>query len=285
MNLLFLLSHSYIVALSIFMVFKLGFCMIKRWYIQLISIILLMIIVVSFVRHWQPNQKWEPVTHQDVQKAVYGLATVMASDKYHLYSGVARQVENVDVSSGQTVKKGTPLVHYHDGLVIRAPFDGIVTYVKANAGEVYTTSTQILTLVNTDRLYLQISLDQDAILHIKDGMTIKMAFDTLSDQTFHGHVDSRYSNEQQFYARVNQIDPALPESVLPGMTGNVAIETGTIKAAQFVSLAAIDQDQLTYKVPGEKAKTVSVKTGVSQGNRIQIVTPHLPDDAVVALQG
>jgi membrane fusion protein, macrolide-specific efflux system len=243
-----------------------------------ITIIVCIAITVTLSLRKTSQDKWMSVRVGPVINAVYGLGTVTPDNVFNLVSGVSNSLKKVYVHAGQPIKKGQALVLYHDGQIIKAPFSGIITDRQKYNYETVDPQTPILTLVDTHHYHIQVSLDQSAAISVKKSMPVVINFEAQYKTPFHATVDSVYADNSNFYVRITP--EQLPNNILPGMTGDVAIIIKKIPEAIQVPLKSISNNKVTYK-QGVHIKTVPITTGIRNDQWVQITSDNIPVDAKV----
>ncbi|MEM9242606.1 MAG: HlyD family efflux transporter periplasmic adaptor subunit [Pseudomonadota bacterium] len=248
---------------------------------SIIAIIVLMLIAVGLflLRHYK-KQDWQLVKQGPVVTAVYGLGTVQSDQVFNLKTGVAKYIKKMYVNEGDKVVEGEKLLQYNDDQIIRSPFSGIVTYRPTFTNEIPSPNTTILTITNLEKRYFLVSMDQDSLLNVKLGQKAVINFAALPKQKFDGEVKSIYSDGNNFYVRVDV--KSLPQTVLRGMTADVAIITHSAKDSIQIPLAALKKDTVTYELDGIK-KTVVVQIGAQAKGWGQVLSNNIPANAKVLI--
>lgn len=259
--------------------------MLKKKIIILILVLCALSAVVVIWHKVNDHQKsqWVQIQHGTAINAVYGLATVRSDRVFNVRTGALRQVAEVNVELGEYVTKGQALVKFHDGFIVTAPFDGVITDKSANPYELSGLQNDLLTLTSMQDYYLEISLDQDSILKVRNQMPVCLSFDALEGQVFEGDIMALYSNQNGFFAKV-KLKQNLPTQVLPGMTANTAIALGQVDNAQIIPLTALDESgRITYRdANGEQ--TVKAVLGASFDHQIELVAPILSEQAMIKVE-
>jgi HlyD family secretion protein len=155
-----------------------------------------------------------------------------------------------------------------------APFDGVVSALNVEAGEIVVTGTmnnpgtQILVVSDLSRMLVRAEVDETDVVDMSIGQKAKISVDAFPDTTFAGTVveignTAKRSNISSVEGQTNfevkvVFDENVPQ-VRPGMTADVDIETGThlkTLAVPIQSVVIRTQSQLdkAAKKPGEKAK-------------------------------
>ena len=215
----------------------------------------------------------EPLQKGSIVESVYGIGMVMARNSYQLRPGLISTVTALYVKEGDSVKKGDPMINI-DNNAFLAPFDGTVTFLPYKVGENVYPQSPALSLVDLRERYLVVSLEQQGALQVQAGQKVKVSFDTIRNQNYDGTVDSAYSNNSNFLARITV--PGLPSRILPDMTGDVAIEIATHLNVLLVPVAALEQGKYVWRKRGhEISQRVEVKTGIIDKAMSEIVTGDL----------
>jgi multidrug efflux pump subunit AcrA (membrane-fusion protein) len=197
----------------------------------------------------------------------------MANKSYQLKVGVVSTIEELYVREGDTVKKGAKLAKI-DSIIYRAPFQGTVTNLPYKIKENVFSNVPILTIVNLADRYLIISLEQQGALRVKQGQTVKMSFDTIREQNYDGVVQSVYSHEGNFLARIDLSN--LPLRILPGMTADVAIAIETREHVILVPVAALERGGTVWRKRGRGIPSqVQIKTGIVDQAMAEVVSGDL----------
>jgi HlyD family secretion protein len=135
-----------------------------------------------------------------------------------------------------------------------APFDGVVSALNVEAGEVVITGTmnnpgtQILVVSDLSRMLVRADVDETDVVDLKIGQKTKITVDALPDTSFPGTVTEigntakrtiTGGSEGQTNFEVKVVfDQDVPQ-VRPGMTADVEIETGTREKTLGVPIQAV----------------------------------------------
>ena len=170
---------------------------------------------------------------------------------------------------------------------VRSPINGVITDRPLYPGEMASTSTPLLTVMDISQIIAKAHIPQsDALLlHKGDQATITMA-----------------GLEKPVAAKVSLVSPALdpnsttveiwvqaanPEQQLrPGMTAQIAITAQTVKSALVIPASALinakeDAAQVMVVDAQSQAQSRDVKVGIQSGNQAQIVSGLKPGEVVV----
>lgn len=193
-----------------------------------------------------------------ITESIYGLGKVKTDRRFEVKLGVTSEIAKVAVREGDFVKKGAPLLQT-DPTLFRAPFDGTVTRVNANVGEVAPPQVVLIRLEDLADRYIELTLEQESALRVRKNQKALVSFETLRDQRLTGKVTTLFAREDEFVARIEL--EGLNESVLPGMTADVSVEVGRIQDALLIPLRAISGGLVIVQRPGGQREKVKVEIG------------------------
>jgi HlyD family secretion protein len=173
-------------------------------------------------------------------------------------------------------------------MTIKAPFSGRVSGKPAQVGTVVAPGSTIVRLIGNQAPYFEGSVPEYELGRVSIGSTVAVKIDSMGDRTFNGRV-AAYNPlgtavGRQFSARIElQGDIS---AIRPGMfaTGTVVIKrmpNSTLVPSRAVVNS--DGESVVFTADGTKAKRVPVKTGVTQGDLIQVT--GLPAGAQVIVKG
>jgi HlyD family secretion protein len=135
-----------------------------------------------------------------------------------------------------------------------APFDGVVSALNVEAGEVVITGTmnnpgtQILTVSDLSRMLVRADVDETDVVDLRLGQPAKITVDALPDTSYPGivteigntakrSITSTVEGQTNFEVKV-VFEQDVPE-VRPGMTADVEIETATHRNTLGVPIQAV----------------------------------------------
>lgn len=205
----------------------------------------------------------------DIVEAIYGLGTITANQTFQLKIGVTTTIREVFVREGDGVKAGAPLVRLDEGNVFRSPFGGTVTSLPYKVGETVFPQMPIVTVMNLIDRYVVVSLEQEGALRVRPGQTARMTVESLRGQTFTGKVRTLFPGDNQFLVHIDV--PQLPAEIIPGMTGDVAIEVARKQNVLMVPVAAIQSGKVTIKT-GHATKKVALGLGAIDGRWAEVIS-------------
>lgn len=236
------------------------------------SLILLTIAVWGINQNYFRQDKISPKLG-DVIESIYGLGTVSADEIFNMRVGVAVSVNEVYVKEGDKVKRNTTLIKI-DSNTMRAPIEGTVTRVVYKKGELVAPQVSIMTITNLKHLFLEVNLEQQSVLRIKEGQEAFVSFETLRNEKYTGQIKTVYPRESQFIVRI-ELDK-WPEGVLPGMTADVAIAIGNKKNVLLIPISSINSGQVT-RIRNRKKEKIAVKLGAINSEMAEVISENISE--------
>lgn len=216
----------------------------------------------------------------DVVETIYGLGTVAADRTFNVKAGVTVAVNRVFVTEGEKVNRGQAIVQL-DSSTLKSPIDGTVTKISYKQGELVAPQVSILTITNLENLFLEVSLEQQSILRIKEGQPVSVSFETLRNEKYSGMVKTVYPRENQFIVRIEL--PVWPRGVLPGMTADAAIVVGQKQNVLLIPIKSISSGKVTRLRNGKQDK-VNVKIGVLNNEWAEVISDSISETDEIVMR-
>ena len=248
----------------------------KHPFLSVIIIIFLVVLIISirtFINR-SDGILSEPLKRGTAIDAVYGIGTVTATRSFSLKTGVIATITDLYVKEGDYIKKGEKLANI-DRIIYRAPFDGVVNYLPFKVGENIFSQLPVMIFTDTKHRYLVVTLEQQGALRVRTGMKAKLSFDSIRTQHFEGVIESIYSYNSNFLARIDVT--FLPAEFLPDMTADVAIVIREITKALLVPTSAIENDSVWVKRDRGIPSLINIKLGIVDGTMAEVLSGDLKE--------
>lgn len=208
----------------------------------------------------------------DIVEAVYGLGIIRSEYTYHAKAAIVNSVKKFYVTEGQDVKKGEILFITDQDTFIKAPFDGKITDIPVTVSENLFPQSVILTLVDLQNLYLEVSLEQQAAIRLKKGVKAEITFEFFRNDKLFGEISSIYPKNDLFVAKV--LLEEWPSGILPGMSADVAFEVARKQNVTLIPTKAIANGHIVIKRDNKKQK-IKVQIGIADEEKTEILSPEL----------
>lgn len=169
---------------------------------------------------------------------------------------------------------------------VYAPLSGVVAKRHVDVGAMLSSGTPIVTVVSLDPMVIEATASERDIARIRSGTTVKVTVDSLP--------------EQQFTGRVLRIAPLLDPQTRNGMVEIEISNRGQmLKGEMFARIqldlgskretALLPRDALVYrgeqpgvyKIENDLAKFYTVETGLTQADKVEVVSGLQVGDVVI----
>jgi len=172
--------------------------------------------------------------------------------------------------------------------VIVSPIAGTVAQRNVEVGNVVSSSTQAVTVVDLSRVKVQVSVGEQQIGKIKQGQEVNVIVPAVRTEPFTGVVTNLSpaadAKTKSYLVEVKMDNPG--QTLKQGMFAEVHIATDKSEGALTVpvdALVARSGGNVVYTVQDGVAREVQVKTGISDGKVIEIVSGLQEGDQVIVL--
>jgi membrane fusion protein (multidrug efflux system) len=170
--------------------------------------------------------------------------------------------------------------------IIRAPFGGVVAERFVEPGEFVHPDTRVVTLVDVDKLKLELHVSESAVNSVHEGQTVGFRVAGFGDTEFSAVVRNvapslrRSSRDLVVEAMLDNADRKLRA----GMFATARIELGTFRAATLPLRAVHEEGSLrrVFVVRDKKVEERLVETGEQLGDAIAVLSGVKPGEQVVA---
>ena len=172
---------------------------------------------------------------------------------------------------------------------IIAPFDGTITNIMVNAGEMVNNGTNAVQIDNLEMLMITIDVSEVDINNIKAGQNVDITFDALPGKTFHGTV-SKVSNAGDSSSGLVQFSITITitdadESIKPGFSATASIITNQVTNVLMVPTSAIQKGQnrsfLIIRGLDGNPSIVPVAIGAASDSMTQVISEQIKEGDVV----
>lgn len=175
---------------------------------------------------------------------------------------------------------------------IRAPFTGVVDDVITEQGNVVATGqTQLIRIVNLSDMYIETDVPEDYITSITNGKDVEVTFPVLGKK-----IDAKIRQTGNVINPANRtfkVEIAVPNkdrTIKPNLTARLKLNDYSSETAILIPQSIIsenaDGEQYIYileEKEGAKAtaKQLIIETGLTQGDKIEILSGLKVNDEIV----
>ncbi len=174
--------------------------------------------------------------------------------------------------------------------VMRAPFSGVIAGKFLNEGETINPTMPggmgIVLLADLSRVKVVVNVTEKEFYRIQKGMPARVSVETFPGRSFLGKVTTK-NPVADITARSFRVQVEVPNpdfALKPGMFATVQIVTAKKDSVLVLPLDALIEEEgkfYAYRVKNRKADRVEVKTGISDGRRVEVVEGLAAGDTVV----
>jgi RND family efflux transporter MFP subunit len=174
------------------------------------------------------------------------------------------------------------LERQRDQMTIHAPFEGEISYVLAHPGDLISSGSPIVTLITTKRV-VEAKISEEDFADIKVGQKAIIILLPYKAWRYNGYVSKILPTadpETQRHLVWLEITDIEPEKLIPGITGEVTIETGRRPAKAIIPRRALLNDNV-YVVKNGVVELRPVTKGYVWLNGAEITEGLEPGEQVI----
>lgn len=172
---------------------------------------------------------------------------------------------------------------------IRAPFDGVVTAKKADAGSLASPGMPILTIEDVRRYRLEVTVNENDLRYVRNGQSVPVKIDTLGDSTVPGKVTeivpAADASTRSFLVK---IDLAADKTLRSGLFGRAGFSRGDRPSLLIPSTAVVERGQLQGIFVLDQNGVASLRyvtLGKPSGSTVEVLAGLQSGELLVAKPG
>lgn len=159
---------------------------------------------------------------------------------------------------------------------VKAPFDGVITEKKVEAGELASPGQPLLKMEDSQRLRLEATVAEGDLKSVSRGDKIPVIIDALGGQALVGTVSQILpAGDPHTHTFTVKVDLPTTAGLKTGMFGRFPLDRGTTQTILVPSTAVVERGELSslYVVgPDHIARLRWVKPGRRFGNLVEILS-------------
>lgn len=261
----------------------------KKFVVLGIILVLIIGIVTScslFIKSSEYTE--ETVVGRDISTYYSFSGHISAKESQTISADVAVQVKKVHVKEGDKVKKGDTIFTVNDNQAVTSNVSGEVVSVSAKEGGVYSNSAALATIVNYDTLQADIKIDEYDInsLSVDKDVTVRInaLFSDVKGKVTSISKEAVQEQEVTYFPATVSVENN--GKIRTGMSCEITALNQSVKSAPSISMKALQFDDNNKAYVNKKgnqgiAEKVYVKTGVNDGNYVEILSGLSIDDVVL----
>ena len=230
----------------------------------------------------------ETVVGRDISTYYSFSGHISAKESQTISADVAVQVKKIHVKEGDKVKKGDTIFTVNDNQTVTSNVSGEVVSVSAKEGGVYSNSAALATIVNYDTLQADIKIDEYDInsLSVDKDVTVRInaLFSDVKGKVTSISKEAVQEQEVTYFPATVSVENN--GKIRIGMSCEVTALNQSVKSAPSISMKALQFDDNNKAYVNKKgdqgiAEKIYVKTGVNDGNYVEILDGLSIDDIVL----
>ncbi len=171
---------------------------------------------------------------------------------------------------------------------VRAPFDGVITEKKADLGTVAAPGMPLLTIEDTRRYQLEVTVDESQAAVVKLGAVVPVALDAVSGQIMAKVAQIVPASDPSSHSFVVKLDLTSSPALRSGLFGRARFPKGTREALLIPGGAVVDRGQLhnVYVVGADGVASLRyVTVALADKDRVEVLSGLGSGEKVVADAG
>ncbi|MGF7058898.1 efflux RND transporter periplasmic adaptor subunit [Brassicibacter mesophilus] len=173
-----------------------------------------------------------------------------------------------------------------NNLTIKAPTGGVIASVNIETGEMASNAQPAVTIVDVNRIYVQINVPENIINDLEVGQEVEAKVESASSDIFKGQIDSISPSADartQLYQVKIYID-SQDNKVKPGMFAQTKLKIDQRENALVVNSEAVVQkngETVAYVVNDDRAVEKPVAIGLDTGSHVEILSGLNKGDKII----
>lgn len=172
---------------------------------------------------------------------------------------------------------------------VSAPISGIVSYKGVEKDQYVSTSSPAYTIVDMDTVLVNVKVSEKIINKITKGDTVDVYITTIQDEPFVGTVKSVSPIADQTSTYPCEIEIPNPDhTIKPGMFANTSFvlnQSNDTLIIPYEAIVSTVDEKYVYVIDGDKAKKVTIETGLTDGREIEVTSGlNVGDEVIVSGQ-
>ena len=170
---------------------------------------------------------------------------------------------------------------------IRAPRDGSIGELNAEAGEYVNTQMTVASLVSVDTVFVEMGVIEKDLSKLTQGQTVKIEVETYPGTVFEGKI-TNISPIVEGTSRTRSVKAEIPNPkgvLLPGMFARTKIfvmEKPDTLVVPATAVRLVEKVPTVYVIASNKAKAAPVKIGYESVDYVEILSGVSEGDRVIA---
>jgi RND family efflux transporter MFP subunit len=179
-------------------------------------------------------------------------------------------------------------------VLVRSPFDGVVSFRAATEGQILAENSPLLTLLDPGTLVFMADVPLKELSHVRSGEPGRIRLEALPDSELLASVDAvnpqSETESQSVKVRLRFVSGNISR-LKSGMAGAASIIIGSHPHALLVPKSAVlrndetNQHSVVVVGPDSLSRTLIVTLGVTSDSLDEVISPDLKPGMAIVVQG
>ena len=243
--------------------------------------------------------KTQAVERSDLQEYLRLNGTVKAENTISVYPDIGGKLTSVPVTLGTYVKKGQLIAEvdpsspgtYYTKSPVYAPIAGYITSLPLTTGTTVSTSTEIATIGNIEKLQIECKIPESKIAVLENGLNARVGLEAYKGIDFPAHifrispVVDETSRTKQIYLLFDTDDSRINAGMYVKIHLNTVLHENVITIPTDCIQSQNDQQYVyVYNADESRVSRRDISTGVTVDG-VTEVTDGLSDGDVIVVSG
>jgi RND family efflux transporter MFP subunit len=240
----------------------------------------------TFNNPTQLKQQLENARSQ-VKSAEAGLAVAEANLE-QVKKGATQEQLNASLAQVKQAEAGLEQAELSlENSIVKSPIKGVVSAVRTEEGEIISPGQPVITVIDVDQLYLEVSVTAATMSRLKEGDQLRIIPEAIKDEELTAEIET-ISPEAEPASKnfpVKMLVDNSEHNIRPGMFGDAVFNVQSAENTLVLPISAIvafdSRTPHVYTVEDNKAVRKDVKIGIVSDNLVEIVSGLEENDQVI----
>ncbi|MFW6267227.1 MAG: efflux RND transporter periplasmic adaptor subunit [Halanaerobium sp.] len=240
----------------------------------------------TFNNPTQLKQQLENARSQ-VSSAEAGLA-VSEANLEQIKKGATQEQLNASLAQVRQAEAGLEQARLSlTNSVIKSPIKGIISAVQTEAGEILSPGQPIITVIDIDQLYLEVSVTAATMSRLNKGDQVRIIPEAVRDEELRAEIDTISPEADQASKNfpVKMLVDNSEHKIKPGMFADAVFSVQSADNTLVLPISSIigfdSAEPYLFTVEANQAARKNIKIGIVSDNLVEILSGIAENDRVI----
>ncbi|MCF8009572.1 MAG: efflux RND transporter periplasmic adaptor subunit [Halanaerobiales bacterium] len=171
---------------------------------------------------------------------------------------------------------------------LKAPYTGVITELLVQEGDYINSGQQVATLIDNSQYEVSANIDESELSSLEVGQNVEINMEALPGLELKGKLteisSKAVNNSGVVTISITVLIDSVYDSFKPGLSADIEIIVGQVKDKIIIPVTALinrNGKKVVLRVNEDSTKPVEVKTGLTDGIRIVIVSGLKIGDKII----